>query len=167
MASRNIRPAQPLTRREIEVLQLLRGPLPRREIAAELRLSLHTVKSHTRIIYRKLGVSTRRDAISREAPPLVRPDRRTSAAEPLTEREIEVLQLLRGPWPRCEIAAELGLSLNTVKSHIRAIFRKLGVSTRHAAIARGQAVGIWPAAARPRRATSPITRQLTGRVGPA
>jgi LuxR family transcriptional regulator, maltose regulon positive regulatory protein len=88
-------------------------------------------------------------------------------AQPLTRREIEVLQLLRGPLPRCEIAAELGLSLNTVKSHIRAIFRKLGVSTRHAAIARGQAVGIWPAAARPRRATSPITRQLTGRVGPA
>src|SRR5271156_2605076 len=91
MESRNVWPAQPLTRREIDVLQLLRGPLPRREIAAELRLSLNTVKSHTRAIYRKLGVSTRRDAISREAPPPVRPDRRASAAEPLTEREIEVL----------------------------------------------------------------------------
>jgi DNA-binding NarL/FixJ family response regulator len=88
-------------------------------------------------------------------------------AQPLTRREIEVLQLLRGPLPRREIAAELRLSLNTVKSHTRAIYRKLGVSTRHAAIARGQDAGILPAAGRPWRATSPIARQLTDRVAPA
>jgi len=33
-----------------------------------------------------------------------------------------------------EIAQELGLSQNTVKTHTRAIYRKLGVSTRHEAI---------------------------------
>jgi len=57
-------PAEPLTQREIEVLHLLRGPLFLREIAAELHISPDTVKSHARAIYRKLGVSRRRDVIS-------------------------------------------------------------------------------------------------------
>jgi DNA-binding NarL/FixJ family response regulator len=59
--SRGAWPAEPLTAREIDVLHLLRGPLLLREIAAELRVSPNTIKSHTRAIYRKLGVSTRRD----------------------------------------------------------------------------------------------------------
>src|SRR6201981_39299 len=50
----------PLTGRELVVLQLLRGSLSRREIAAELRRSPNTIKTQTQAIYRKLGVSTRR-----------------------------------------------------------------------------------------------------------
>jgi LuxR family maltose regulon positive regulatory protein len=55
---------QPLTDREVTVLRLLGGSLSMREIAQELDLSQNTVKTHTRAIYRKLGVSTRRDAIT-------------------------------------------------------------------------------------------------------
>jgi LuxR family maltose regulon positive regulatory protein len=62
--------------------------------------------------------------------------------EPLTERETEVLGLLRGSLSVREIAAELTRSPNTIKGHIRAIYRKLGVSTRAAAITRGQDTGI-------------------------
>jgi LuxR family transcriptional regulator, maltose regulon positive regulatory protein len=61
---------EPLTDREVTVLRLLGGSLSMREIARELDRSQNTVKSHTRAIYRKLGVSTRRDAINalRSAP---------------------------------------------------------------------------------------------------
>ena len=136
--------AEPLTERQITVLQLLRGSLPLREIAVELSLSRNTVKSHTRAIYRKLGVSTRHDAISRESPPQLRPGGTALIPEPLTEREIEVLELLYGSLPLREIAVKLRLSPNTVKSHTRAIYRKLGVSTRHEAITRGQGADILP-----------------------
>ena len=44
---------------ELAVLRLLAGDLSVRQIAAELYLSVNTVKSHTRSLYRKLGVSTR------------------------------------------------------------------------------------------------------------
>jgi ATP/maltotriose-dependent transcriptional regulator MalT len=54
-----------LTEREAAVLQLLRKPLSLRQIGDELFVSQNTVKTHTRAIYRKLGVSTRNDAVAR------------------------------------------------------------------------------------------------------
>jgi LuxR family maltose regulon positive regulatory protein len=54
---------EPLTEREAMVLRLLRGTLSLREIGQELHLSPNTIKTHTRVIYRKLGVSTRRQAV--------------------------------------------------------------------------------------------------------
>jgi len=59
------RPAEPLTRREDQILQRLNSQLSLREIASELYVSYDTVKTHTRHIYRKLGVSTRRQAVAR------------------------------------------------------------------------------------------------------
>ena len=56
-------PLEPLTDREATVLRLLRGTLSLREIGQELHLSPNTIKTHTRVIYRKLGVSTRRQAV--------------------------------------------------------------------------------------------------------
>ena len=41
------------------MLRLLRSDLSQREIASELQLSFNTIKTHTRNIYRKLGVATR------------------------------------------------------------------------------------------------------------
>jgi len=58
-------PARPLTAREKAVLQSLRGHLSRRESAQALGMSMNTIKSHTHAIYRKLGVSSREDAIQR------------------------------------------------------------------------------------------------------
>jgi LuxR family transcriptional regulator, maltose regulon positive regulatory protein len=57
-------PARPLTEGEMTVLRLLAGTLSLREIGRELCLSQNTIKTHTRSIYRKLGVSTRHDAIA-------------------------------------------------------------------------------------------------------
>ena len=53
-----------------------------------------------------------------------------------------VLHLLQGSLSLREIGQELHLSANTIKSHTQAIYRKLGVSTRHAAVERGRADGI-------------------------
>ena len=57
-------------------------------------------------------------------------------AEPLTGREQAVLSLLCKSMSVSEIARELYLSGNTVKTHRRAIYRKLGVRTREEAIER-------------------------------
>jgi DNA-binding CsgD family transcriptional regulator len=51
----------PLTPRETEVLELLQGGRSNAEIAADLHLGIETVRTHARHIYRKLGVSTRRE----------------------------------------------------------------------------------------------------------
>jgi DNA-binding NarL/FixJ family response regulator len=67
--------------------------------------------------------------------------------EPLTEREIRVLRLLRGSLTLPEIGAELGLSPNTIKTRTQVIYRKLGVSTRRDAITQGHHIGILNSAA--------------------
>jgi LuxR family maltose regulon positive regulatory protein len=66
--------------------------------------------------------------------------RRPAAAlvEPITGRELSVLRLLPTSLTPREIAAELYLSLNTIKTHTRALYRKLGVQSRHAAIEEGR-----------------------------
>jgi ATP/maltotriose-dependent transcriptional regulator MalT len=139
---RHASPAEPLTGRETEVLGLLRGSLSTRGIAAELSLSPNTIKTHIRCIYRKLGVCTRAAAITRYSPPQARPGRHASLPEPLTGRETEVLGLLRGSLSTRGIAAELSLSPNTIKTQTQAIYRKLGVSTRAAAITRARDIGL-------------------------
>jgi LuxR family maltose regulon positive regulatory protein len=58
-------PAAVLTERELAVLRLLPTELSQREIGATLFVSLNTVKSHTRSIYRKLDADTRDDAVAR------------------------------------------------------------------------------------------------------
>lgn len=54
-----------LSQREIEVLRYLPSVLTAGEIGAELCVSVNTVKAHLRSIYRRLGVTRRRDAIVR------------------------------------------------------------------------------------------------------
>jgi LuxR family maltose regulon positive regulatory protein len=58
-------PVEPLTERELEVLRLLTTHLSTREIAAELIVSVNTVRSHVRNIYTKLGVHRRAEAVER------------------------------------------------------------------------------------------------------
>jgi LuxR family maltose regulon positive regulatory protein len=64
--------------------------------------------------------------------------------EPLSEREIEVLQLIAEGLTNPEIASKLYLSLNTVKVHTRNIYGKLGVNNRTQAAALARALGILP-----------------------
>jgi LuxR family maltose regulon positive regulatory protein len=62
--------------------------------------------------------------------------------EPLSERELEVLQLLAEGLTNQEIGAQLYLSPNTVKVHAHNIYGKLGVNNRAQAGARARALGI-------------------------
>ena len=59
-------------------------------------------------------------------------------AEHLTERELIVLRYLPTMLKAGEIANDLFVSVNTVKSHLRAIYRKFDVTTRRAAVERAQ-----------------------------
>jgi DNA-binding NarL/FixJ family response regulator len=57
--------AEPLTAREVEVLELLAEGLPNKSIAARLRISDQTVKFHVASICGKLGAANRTDAVRR------------------------------------------------------------------------------------------------------
>jgi len=53
---------------------------------------------------------------------------------PLTDRELTILRLLPAPTPQRELASALFVSPNTLKTHLRAIYRKLGAETRGEAV---------------------------------
>ena len=67
---------------------------------------------------------------------------RPRTTDGLSERELTVLRLLSGGRSEREIGRELYLSFNTVHSHVKAIYRKLGVSTRGDALARARDEGL-------------------------
>ena len=56
---------EPLSEREMEVLQMLKTELSGPEIARALMISLNTVRFHSKNIYTKLGVNNRRSAVNR------------------------------------------------------------------------------------------------------
>jgi LuxR family maltose regulon positive regulatory protein len=62
--------------------------------------------------------------------------------EPLSEREIEVLQLIADGISRPEIASRLVISLNTVKTHARNIYGKLGVNNQMQAVGKARGLGL-------------------------
>jgi LuxR family maltose regulon positive regulatory protein len=62
--------------------------------------------------------------------------------EELTRKEFEVLRLLATRLSRREIGARLYVSLNTVKTHQRAVYRKLRVEHRLAAVSRARELGL-------------------------
>ena len=64
--------------------------------------------------------------------------------EPLSEREIEVLQLIAEGLSNREIAQKLFLSVNTVKVHTYNIYSKLSVHSRTQAVAQARVLGVLP-----------------------
>jgi LuxR family maltose regulon positive regulatory protein len=70
--------------------------------------------------------------------------RRPSATEALTDRELVVLRLLATTLSQPEIAQELYVSVNTVRTHIQGIYRKLGVASRKEAIAAAREQELLP-----------------------
>lgn len=73
----------------------------------------------------------------------VRPfDINTALPEPLTDRELEVLRYLPGHSTAAELAKLCFVSVNTLKTHVMHIYRKLDVSGRSEAIARARELGL-------------------------
>jgi LuxR family maltose regulon positive regulatory protein len=68
--------------------------------------------------------------------------------EPLTQSEARVLRYLPTHMGAPEIAAELYLSANTVKTHLRHLYRKLGAHSRQEAVHRARAIGLLTASYR-------------------
>jgi LuxR family maltose regulon positive regulatory protein len=64
----------------------------------------------------------------------------------LSERELTVLGLLPSMLSLDEIATDLTVSVNTVKSHVRSIYTKLGVSSRRTAVLSAHEHGLFPTA---------------------
>jgi LuxR family maltose regulon positive regulatory protein len=96
------------------------------------------------LIARHRHVIARHLEFTRELTPAVE-DHKTVATEPplvdgLTERELAVLVYLPTMFRAPEIAADLFVSVNTVKTHQRSIYRKLGVVTRRDAVERARSL---------------------------
>ena len=63
-------------------------------------------------------------------------------AGPLSDRELTVLRYLTSRLTIREIAAEIFVSTNTVKTHVKRIYIKLGVSSRMEALAEARRLGV-------------------------
>jgi DNA-binding CsgD family transcriptional regulator len=82
--------------------------------------------------------------IARSAPALSPPSRMGSdvSVATLSRREAEILALLADGLVNKQIAARLGISTNTVKTHLELLFEKLAVTTRAEAVATGVKRGL-------------------------
>jgi len=80
----------------------------------------------------------------------VRPDDAEPLQEPLTGGELRVLRYLPTNLPAPEIAAELFVSLNTIRTHLRNIYAKLGVHGRTDAVKRARELGLLSPSSRNR-----------------
>ena len=62
--------------------------------------------------------------------------------EPLSERELDVLRLLATDLDGPDIARQLFVSVNTMRTHTKSIYAKLGVNSRRAAVRRAEERGL-------------------------
>ena len=94
-------------------------------------------------------LTARLERAGRAAPPAG--GRRTAPgpAGELTERELVVLRLLATTLSQREIAQELYVSVNTVRTHVQGVYRKLGVASREEAVAAARDHGLLPGGAGP------------------
>src|SRR6476646_3803057 len=123
-------PRAGLTQREIDVLMLLEGGSSTREIARRLGIEPSTTKDHLTSIYTKVGVTNRRELDTSSSNQHVDLTRLG-----LTQRQQEVTRFLLAGVTNQEIAQKLCLSHETVRRHLRATYRRLGVRNRYEAIA--------------------------------
>ncbi len=154
---------------QILLLQALafqaQNDLPRAVAPLELALALAEPEGYVRIFVDEgeaMRLLLERQSLNREHPlsgysdrllaaftqPVTAPasassHQRTDTAEPLSERELEVLRLLRSELSGPEIAQQLIVSLNTLRTHTKNIFNKLEVNNRRAAVRRGEELDLF------------------------
>jgi LuxR family maltose regulon positive regulatory protein len=134
-------------------------PLQRALVLAEpegyVRIFVDEGQPMARLLYEALSLGIAPDYARRllaafpvadpeQAAPLGTQALKSDLIEPLSERELEVLQLIAEGLTNPEIASRLFLALNTVKGHSRNIYGKLNVHSRTQAISRAQALGLLP-----------------------
>ena len=79
-----------------------------------------------------------RRLLAATAPTGADPHRRGELVDPLTERELDVLRLLASDLAGPEMARALFVSLNTLRTHTKNVYAKLGVNSRRAAVRRAR-----------------------------
>jgi LuxR family maltose regulon positive regulatory protein len=80
--------------------------------------------------------------ILRRARALASPSQGGHLVEPLTDRELEILSYLPSRLTNTELADHFYVSINTIKTHMAHIYRKLGVANRNGAISCARDLGI-------------------------
>lgn len=83
-----------------------------------------------------------RRILASESPAVGSQRRQQGLVEPLSERELGVLRLLRTELSGPDIARELTVSLNTLRTHTKNVYTKLGVNSRRAAVLRAEELGL-------------------------
>lgn len=83
-----------------------------------------------------------RKLLSAFGPPEAKTQSHPDLIEPLSDRELDVLRLLRSDLGGPEIARELMISLNTMRTHTKNIYEKLGVNTRRSAVHRAEELSL-------------------------
>lgn len=108
-------------------------PESREALADVLGQLIHVLREHIRLEEQHIS-------------PLItgrtQPDGMAFLADPLTQAERRVLRYLPTHLSAAEIAAELLCSVNTVKTHQRHVYAKLGANSRTEAVIRGRALGM-------------------------
>ena len=97
-----------------------------------LRRDPELAETHRRLLSPALG------AEQLPAPAKVPDQTPVVLIEPLTEREREVLRHVSGMLSTAEVASEMFISVNTVKTHLRSIYRKLASAHRGEAVRRAR-----------------------------
>jgi DNA-binding NarL/FixJ family response regulator len=153
-----------LTKKELEVIQLLAEGCPSEEIASRFDGDKADVESVQKRVLQKLGLSnvaelieyagaqkwfTGQQGIEAALQQAVGSGKKKTTRpkpqpllEPLTNRELDTLELLGRRLSNKEIAREISLSIETVKTHLQNIFEKFGVDNRRDAIDKARDLGL-------------------------
>jgi DNA-binding CsgD family transcriptional regulator len=123
-----------LSEREIQVLTLVASGGTRDEISRQLGMAPGTVASHMSRIYRALGARNAAHAVALAHGSGVMPARPQPPAPFVSRRERQVLAGLAYGLTSAQVAVYLSLSIETVKTHLRRVYRKLDVSCRANAV---------------------------------
>ena len=83
-----------------------------------------------------------REAVLARAREVMAPTPRGDLADPLTDRELEILSYLPSRFTNTELAGQCYVSVNTIKTHMAHIYRKLEVANRNEAIIRARELGL-------------------------
>ena len=113
-------------------------------------LNALAARAHESSYVRRLAAACAQTAESRSLsePPALSTGRREGVVEALSPRELEVLRMLSTDLDGPGIARHLVVSLNTVRSHTKSIYTKLGVNSRRAAVRRADELGVLPRSSR-------------------
>jgi LuxR family maltose regulon positive regulatory protein len=126
---------------EVAVLRHLTATTSR-ELADALALATDIAATHG--LARSLDAALRRSVRAAQPAAAATAAGAGAAHEPLSARELEVLRLLPSDLPNAELASELFVSLNTLKTHMKSVYRKLGATSRADAVRRGRELGVLP-----------------------